>query len=112
MSKAALSGNAQAQYDLGAFYQFGRGVPVDKVKAAEWTGKAADAGLSAAEVEYATMLFKGRGVEKDEEKGAQLFFLAAEKGNPVAQNRVERPCLRTRFREGRQMAFAGARGRC
>jgi len=29
-------------------------------------------------------------VEKDEEKGAKLFYLAAEKGNPVAQNRVAR----------------------
>ena len=77
MTKAAESGNIQAQYDLGAFYQFGRGVPLDEKKAAEWTGKAAEAGLSAAQVEYATMLFKGRGVEKDEEKGAKLFYLAA-----------------------------------
>ena len=90
MTKAADLGNPQAQYDLGAFYQFGRGVPIDKAKAAEWTGKAADGGLPAAQVEYATMLFKGRGVEKDEEKGAKLFYLAAEKGNPVAQNRVAR----------------------
>jgi hypothetical protein len=90
MAKAAESGNTQAQYDLGAFYQFGRGVPLDEKKAAEWTGKAANAGLPAAQVEYATMLFKGRGVDVDQEKGAKLFSLAAQKGNPVAQNRLAR----------------------
>ena len=45
MQKAAEAGNAQAEYDLGGFYQFGRGVPIDKAKAAEWTGRAAEAGL-------------------------------------------------------------------
>ncbi|MEM9591929.1 MAG: tetratricopeptide repeat protein, partial [Pseudomonadota bacterium] len=90
MTKAAESGNPQAQYDLGAFYQFGRGLPLDEKKAAEWTSKAADAGLSAAQVEYATMLFKGQGVEPDQQQAAKLFSLAAQKGNPVAQNRLAR----------------------
>ena len=36
------------------------------------------------------MLFKGEGVEKDEKRAAQLFLIAAEKGNPVAQNRLAR----------------------
>ena len=39
MQKAAAGGNPQAEYDLGAFYQFGRGVPIDKAKAAEWIGQ-------------------------------------------------------------------------
>jgi hypothetical protein len=34
MQKAAEQGNAPAEYDLGALYQNGRGVPIDKVKAA------------------------------------------------------------------------------
>jgi TPR repeat protein len=36
------------------------------------------------------MLFRGEGVAKDEKRAAQLFRLAAEKGNPVAQNRLAR----------------------
>jgi hypothetical protein len=90
MQKAAEHGNPQAQYDLGAFYQFGRGVPIDKAKAAEWTGRAADAGLPEAQVEYGVMLFKGQGVAVDEGRAAKLFRLAAEQGNPVGQNRLAR----------------------
>src|SRR5262249_49773444 len=70
--------------------QFGRGVPLDKAKAAEWTGRAANAGLADAELEYAVMLFKGEGVPVDEARAAELFRLAAEQGNPVAQNRLAR----------------------
>jgi TPR repeat protein len=90
MQKAAEQGNPQAQYDLGAFYQFGRGVPIDKAKAAEWTGRAADVGLPEAQVEYGVMLFKGQGVAVDEGRAAKLFRLAAEQGNPVGQNRLAR----------------------
>ena len=81
---------AAAEYDLGGFYQFGRGVPIDKAKAAEWTGKAAEAGLPEAEVEYGVMLFKGEGVAVDEQRAAKMFRLSAEQGNPVAQNRLAR----------------------
>jgi uncharacterized protein len=65
-------------------------VPIDKKKAAEWTGRAADAGLADAQVEYAVMLFKGQGVAVDEARAAKLFRLAAEQGNAVAQNRLAR----------------------
>ena len=44
-AKGGGGGKSSAEYDLGAFYQFGRGVPIDKAKAAEWTGKAAEAGF-------------------------------------------------------------------
>ncbi len=88
--KRLKQGNPRAQYDLGAFYQFGRGVPIDKAKAAEWTARASDAGLPEAQVEYGVMLFKGDGVAIDEARAARLFRLAAEQGNPVAQNRLAR----------------------
>ncbi|HSB58218.1 MAG TPA: tetratricopeptide repeat protein, partial [Methyloceanibacter sp.] len=80
----------QAEYDLSAFYQFGRGVPIDKSKAAEWLGHAADGGLPDAQVEYAIKLFNGEGVAVDQAKAAKLFRQAAEQGNPVAQNRLAR----------------------
>jgi hypothetical protein len=90
MQKSAEAGNLQAQYDLGALYQFGRGVPIDKTKAAEWTGRAADGGLPEAQVEYGVMLFKGQGIAVDEKRAAKLFRQAAEQGNAVAQNRLAR----------------------
>src|SRR4029078_11023819 len=80
----------QAQYDLGGFYQFGRGVTKDRAKAAEWTGKAAESGIPQARVEYGVMLFKGEGVAMDEKRAARMFRMAAERGNPVAQNRLAR----------------------
>ena len=86
----AAVGNAQAEYDLSAFYQFGRGVPIDKAKAAEWIGRAADDGLPDAEVEYGVMLFNGEGVPADQARAAKLFRHAAEQGNPIAQNRLAR----------------------
>ena len=36
------------------------------------------------------MVFKGRGVAANEELGAEWIRRAAEKGNPVAQNRIAR----------------------
>ncbi|HET7851498.1 MAG TPA: tetratricopeptide repeat protein, partial [Methyloceanibacter sp.] len=79
-----------AEYDLGGLYQFGRGVTKDRVKAAEWTGKAAEAGIPEAQVEYGVMLFKGEGVAVDEQRAAKMFRMSAEQGNPVAQNRLAR----------------------
>ena len=90
MEKAAKQNLPQAQYDLGGFYQFGRGVTKDRAKAAEWTGKAAEFGIPEAQVEYGVMLFKGEGVAIDEKRAARMFRMAAERGNPVAQNRLAR----------------------
>ena len=36
------------------------------------------------------MLFQGRGVPPDQKRGAELFRAAAERGLPVAQNRLAR----------------------
>ena len=36
------------------------------------------------------MLFNGDGLRKDETAGARMFLRAAERGNPIAQNRVAR----------------------
>jgi TPR repeat protein len=53
-------------------------------------GKAAEAGVPEAQVEYGVMLFKGEGVAIDEKRAARMFRLSAERGNPVAQNRLAR----------------------
>lgn len=48
LSKAALSGEAKAQYELGIKYSKGDGVPADKIKAYKWLHKAAEQGYTAA----------------------------------------------------------------
>ncbi|MDX2265109.1 MAG: tetratricopeptide repeat protein [Hyphomicrobiales bacterium] len=98
--KSAQQDNPRAQFDLAAMYAAGRGVPQDLAKAAHWTALAAKAGLTDAELEYGVILIHGRraklnGVEveivkKDERAGLKYLEAAAEKGSPVAQNRVAR----------------------
>lgn len=100
LEKAAAQENPQAQFDLGSLYSAGRGVAQDYAKAAYWTGLAAKAGLMDAELEYGVTLMNGRRVKqngaeielvkKDEVTGLKYLETAAEKGNPVAQNRVAR----------------------
>ena len=43
-----------------------------------------------AEIEYGIWLFQGRGVPVSQSAGAMYFRSAAEKGSPVAQNRLAR----------------------
>lgn len=90
MQYAAEKGIVAAQYDLGTLYTTGTGTDHNAFEAAKWIGKAANAGHTDAEVEYAVILFKGHGVPPDQKRGAQLFRNAAEKGVPVAQNRLAR----------------------
>lgn len=49
LQEKAESGDAEAQYELGNVFYFGKGVPVDLAKANEWYRKAADNGHRYAE---------------------------------------------------------------
>ena len=49
LKQAALSGDKEAQFNLGEMYDKGEGVEVDKVKAFEWYQKAAVQGYSKAQ---------------------------------------------------------------
>ena len=71
-------------------YKEGRGVPKDVDKAMLLMGQASLAGNIDAMVEYAIAEFNGTGVKKDESGAAQLFQKAANRGSPIAQNRLAR----------------------
>ncbi len=98
--KAAVQEHPQAQFDLGSLYSAGRGVEQDYAKAAYWTELAAKAGLIDAQLEYGVTLINGRSIKKNglevpivpknEVIGLKYLEAAADKGNPVAQNRVSR----------------------
>ncbi len=92
---AAEKGVVSAQYDLGTLMTTGTGTEANAFEGAKWIARAARAGHSEAEIEYATILF--RSDEQDaakrvelEKEGARLFRSAADKGFPVAQNRLAR----------------------
>jgi TPR repeat protein len=54
----AISGDPDAQYNLGQAYKLGRGVPVDPVLAESWFGKAAAQGHEQAQENYGIALFQ------------------------------------------------------
>ena len=56
--KAAIAGDADAQFNLGQAYKLGRGVPVDLQMAESWYRKAALQGHTQAEDNYGLALFQ------------------------------------------------------
>jgi hypothetical protein len=61
----AEAGDADAQYNLGAMYDFGQGVEQDFKEAVKWYRKAADQGLAEAQFNLGMMYDQGQGVEQD-----------------------------------------------
>lgn len=85
--KAAIEGNAEAQFNLGSQYDSNlhKGYVKDDKKAFEWYKKAADQGHIMAMVNVAACLARGQGVERDMAKAMKYRISAAEKGAAVAQ---------------------------
>ena len=78
----AEQGDASAQFQLGAMYTFGDGVPHDTEQGAMWYRKAAEQGNANAQTKLGLMYAYGIGTPKD---GAQALFWyrkAAEQGTP------------------------------
>jgi TPR repeat protein len=77
----AISGNSDAQFNLGQAYKLGRGVPVDLPVALEWFRKAADQGHEKAADNLGLMLFQqGR-----REESMPYIKSSADRGDPRAQ---------------------------
>lgn len=93
MRYAAEQGVISAQYDLGTLFAAGHGTEPNAFEAALWIGKAAAQGHAEAQVDYAVILAKDHDLPAEQKLGLrkQAFGLlqsAAEKGLPVAQNRL------------------------
>lgn len=86
---AADAGIADGQYALAQLYAFGRGVPaVDDAEARRLLGEAAVKGHETAQIELGIWLINGRGGAADPQGGFRWLKGAAERGNPIAQNRI------------------------
>jgi len=89
--RGAELGYPDAEYSLGLLYREGRGVDKDMQQAAIWLRRAAEGDYLPAQVEYGIMIFNGaEGVRANEAEGAKWLLRAANRGNPVAENRVAR----------------------
>jgi hypothetical protein len=71
-------------------YKEGRGVPKDLAKAAGLLARASVGGNIDAMVEFAIAQFNGTGIAKNEAAAAQVFKKAAQRGSPIAQDRLAR----------------------
>ena len=83
--KAAEQGDADAQFNLGWMYDFGKDVPEDDAKAVSWYRKAAEQGLADAQYNLGLMYALGRGVPEDYAQGYAWLSIAASQGREKAK---------------------------
>ena len=89
--KAAESGNALAQTNLGLMYYNGQGVPQDYAEAMKWFRLAADQGDATAQFNLGLMYYKGyngQGVPQDYAEAMKWYRLAADQGDALAQTNL------------------------
>lgn len=86
----AEQGHAKAQYNLGVFYDLGRGVAQDHAEAVKWYRLAADQGNDRAQNSLGIAYISGKGVPKNHVQAHLWFNLAASQGfSDAAVNRDE-----------------------
>ena len=83
--RLAEKGSVNAQYNLGAMYDNGDGVPEDDAEAAKWYHKAADQGHVNAQFNLGVMYANGEGVAKNAAEAATWYRKAADQGDYRAQ---------------------------
>jgi TPR repeat protein len=84
LEKAAVQGNAEAQYHFGGLYATGQGVAGDLTKAAAWFEKAALQGHVEAMPLVATAYLHGLGVVQNREKAREWARKGADAGDETA----------------------------
>ena len=87
---AAEKGDAEAQFDLGAVYELGQGVPKDDAEAAKWYQKSADQGFGEAQFALGLMYEAGRGVEQDNVQADIWYTIAASAEKTTATTTTEK----------------------
>lgn len=82
----AEQGQAEAQFNLGRSYEYGRGVPKDSAEALRWYRLAAGQGDAFAQFDLGNHYSEGIGVSKSEKEAVRWWQLAAAQGFPPAQH--------------------------
>ncbi|MEO8448199.1 MAG: PEGA domain-containing protein [Gemmatimonadota bacterium] len=83
--KEAQAGDVAAERTLAKLQEDGKGVPQDRVQAANWFRKAAEAGDRESMLKMGYLYRTGTGVKKDETQSAIWFKKTAEAGDPVGE---------------------------
>lgn len=87
--KAAIEGDAGAQYCLGWLYYAALGVKLDEAEAAKWFRMAAEQGVSEAQKALGDMYLRGEGVEKSDAEALNWYHKAADQGDKEAERLAE-----------------------
>lgn len=85
MMKKADEGDAEAQYNFGVSFSFGKVVQQDKEKSFQYLLKAANQGHMDAQYLTATCYSYAKGVEEDKNEAFKYYLKSAEQGNAKAQ---------------------------
>lgn len=85
MTKAANQGDAEAQYQLGMYYESGRYADRDIAQAVSWYGKAADQGNIRATLALADLYMDGDQVQRDTDRALDLYHRAADADSEQAE---------------------------
>ena len=83
--KAAVQGDAEAQFYLGNMYRNGKGVTQNSQEAVKWYRKAAEQGHAYAQFFLGIMYGTGEGVTKNGPEAMKWFQKSAKNGNADAQ---------------------------
>lgn len=86
LEKAALQGNRDAQYNLGALYE--EGVEADMDKASKWYRKAAEQGDVNAQYRLAKYLMRIAGTAEEVDQAIEWYRKAAEQGHSRAKKEL------------------------
>ena len=84
LRRAADFNQPQAQYELGACYYQGKGVPRDFTAARQWWTRAAEQGLADAQFNAGLMAVRGLGGPADVDSGLAWYQQAADQGHALA----------------------------
>jgi len=105
--KAAIAGNARAQFDLALMYARGAGVNRNEKLAFTWFHKAARNNHTEAKFYMGLSFAKGKGVRKQSQLARYWFKLAAKSGHgqAVAYLASIENTLRLRYMVGTRVAY-------
>jgi len=84
----AEKGDVRAQYNLGAMYARGDGIPEDNKEAVKWWRKAAKEGDARSQFNLAVRYTYGKGVDRDAKEALRWYRKAAMQGHADAQNNL------------------------
>lgn len=88
LRKKAVAGDADAQFEIGRLYYFGKYVSKDWKEATKWWHKAAEQGNVFGQTFLGFMYYNGEGEPKDLKEASKWWRLAAEQGNITAQTSI------------------------